>query len=166
MAADWFLVQVSGHRRAADIFRSCLPTLRRDMHVNLFLLPYVVMTALWSAASAEERGRIAEEIMAVLLDRGLHKSPRRTMKVSARSTSFPSTFGNLMNDTVLFFWYCSKRFSSNTSTHVDAAATGSGQESSGEAPAASDLHQSCMQVMRLLFSFPSAFSSLLCFFFA
>lgn len=71
---------------AKDIFKACLPTLRRDMHVNLYLLPYVVITALWSNPS-EESGRIEEEIMAVLTDRGLQKSPRRMMKRISSSAS-------------------------------------------------------------------------------
>ena len=67
------------HSLAKEIFTACLPTVRRDIHVNLFILPYVVITALWSG-SAEERLRIKDEIMAVLNDHGLQKSPKRMMK--------------------------------------------------------------------------------------
>ena len=73
------LIDQVNKKPAKDVFKSCLPTLRRDNHVNLFLLPYVVITALWSG-SADDRSRIREEMMAVLMDRGLMKSPKRMMK--------------------------------------------------------------------------------------
>ncbi len=74
------------HPLAKDIFKACLPTLKRDLNVNFYLLPYVVITALWSGG-ASESSRITEEIMAVLSDRGLLKSPRRLMKRFSSSAS-------------------------------------------------------------------------------
>lgn len=76
------------HPLAQQIFKACLPTLRRDQNVNLHLLPYVVITALWSS-SAAEASRIGEEIMAVLTDRGLQRSPRRMMKRYSSNASTP-----------------------------------------------------------------------------
>lgn len=73
------LIAKVNHPLARDVFKACLPTLRRDHNVNLYLLPYVVITALWSNPAAVGP-RIQEEIMAVLTDRGLQKSPLRMMK--------------------------------------------------------------------------------------
>jgi serine/threonine-protein kinase ATR len=56
------------------------------MNINRYLLPYVVISALWSSPG-EESARIHEEIMAVLTDRGLQRSPRRMMKRYSSSAS-------------------------------------------------------------------------------
>ena len=79
------LISKVTHPLAQQIFKACLPTLRRDQSINLYLLPYVVITALWS--SPAEGARIGEEIMAVLTDRGLQRSPRRMMKRYSSSAS-------------------------------------------------------------------------------
>ena len=80
------LIRKVTHPLAQQIFNACLPTLRRDININLYLLPYVVITALWNNP-AEESARICEEIMAVLTDRGLQRSPRRMMKRYSSSAS-------------------------------------------------------------------------------
>ena len=74
------------HPLAKDIFAACLPTIKRDLQINLYLLPYVVITALWGGGPIEGN-HIAEEIMAVLTDRGLVRSPRRLMKRYSSSAS-------------------------------------------------------------------------------
>lgn len=74
------------HPLAKEIFTACLPTMKRDLQINLYLLPYVVITALWGGGPAEGP-RIAEEMMAVLTDRGLIRSPRRMMKRYSSSAS-------------------------------------------------------------------------------
>ncbi|XP_032793021.2 serine/threonine-protein kinase ATR [Daphnia magna] len=80
------LIKKVTHPLAQQIFNACLPTVRRDLNINRYLLPYVVITALWSSP-VEESARIGEEIMAVLTDRGLQRSPRRMMKRYSSSAS-------------------------------------------------------------------------------
>lgn len=80
------LINKVKHPLGQQIFKACLPTLRRDTQFNQSILPYVVITALWSNP-AEESVRICEEILAVLTDRGLQRSPRRMMKRYSSSAS-------------------------------------------------------------------------------